>query len=213
MADGLRVRVRDPIRKERIFISAVELIAQRGYQSVNLEDIGSAAGIVGSGIYRHFESKIAILVELFERVVDRLIGDAERSLQDCGDPPCTLRRLVTDQIVFTVTERSLCQVYVSEAHNLPEADARRLRWKQRHYIDLWHDVLMALRPDLSPGAAQSIVYAAIGSIHSVLRYEPLLEGDALIAQLLDIAMGVLGVPLADTHPSPRVVAVAKDADQ
>ena len=62
--------VRDPDRRERILRAAAELIAQRGYLGVNLADIGTAAGIVGSGIYRHFDSKAAILVEMFDRVVD-----------------------------------------------------------------------------------------------------------------------------------------------
>jgi AcrR family transcriptional regulator len=45
------------VRKERILAEAATLIARRGYLGVNLADIGGAAGIVGSGIYRHFDRR------------------------------------------------------------------------------------------------------------------------------------------------------------
>ena len=47
-------RRRDPDRQERILAAAAELAAGRGYHAVGLADIGAQAGIVGSGIYRHF---------------------------------------------------------------------------------------------------------------------------------------------------------------
>jgi AcrR family transcriptional regulator len=80
-SSGRRGAVRDPDRRERILDAAADLMARNGYQGVNMTDIGSAAGIVGSGIYRHFDSKNAILVELLDRVVDRLLADAEATLR------------------------------------------------------------------------------------------------------------------------------------
>ena len=56
-----------PHRKEKILDAAAGLLADNGYHSVSMAEIGERAGIVGSGIYRHFESKAAILVELFDR--------------------------------------------------------------------------------------------------------------------------------------------------
>jgi AcrR family transcriptional regulator len=65
-------RVRDPERREKILRAAAELFAGRGYHAVSLADIGAAAGIVGSGVYRHFASKAAILVALFDEFTGRL---------------------------------------------------------------------------------------------------------------------------------------------
>lgn len=185
-------RIRDPERKERILDAAVELIAQHGYLGVNLTDIGAAAGIVGSGIYRHFSSKSAILVEMFDRVVDRLIVDAESALRASDDPRATLTSLVEGQVRFTLTERRLCQVYLQESRNLPEQDLRRLRWKQRHYVDLWQDVLIAVQPDLGPMQAKIQVHAAISAIHSCLRYHIEIESSELAVLLVATAERALG---------------------
>jgi AcrR family transcriptional regulator len=197
--------VRDPDRRERILSAAAELIAQRGYLGVNLTDIGTAAGIVGSGIYRHFDSKAAILVAMFDRVVDRLIADAEALLrrfdQPGGpdDPAGTLAALVRDQVRFTITERKLCQVYLEESRNLPAGDLRRLRWKQRHYIDLWVDVLGAVRPELTVAQRQVVVHAAIAGIQSVLRHHSQLPEPELAALLASIARGALGLAPEPGH--------------
>jgi AcrR family transcriptional regulator len=185
--------VRDPDRRERIVDAAAQLMARRGYQGVNLTDIGAAAGIVGSGVYRHFDSKIAILVELLDRVVDRLLADADAILRTEADPRATLAALVAGQVRFTIDERTLCQVYLQEARNLPDADLRRLRWKQRHYVDLWIDVLGAVRPELSTQRAQVLVHAAISSIHSILRHRSGLDAAEAASILQDTAVGILGI--------------------
>jgi AcrR family transcriptional regulator len=192
VATGER-RIRDPERKERILGAAATLIARHGYLGVNLADIGSASGIVGSGVYRHFDSKVAILVALFDRVVDRLIVDAEASLRTSGSAEETLAALVRGQVRFTITERALCQVYLQESRNLPEQDNRRLRWKQRHYIDLWQEVLMTARGDLTPAQVQVLVHAAISAVHSWLRYRSHLQEEELAEFLEQVACSMMGI--------------------
>lgn len=188
-----RVAVRDPDRRERILDAAAELMAGHGYQGVNMSDIGAAAGIVGSGIYRHFDSKNAILVELLDRVVDRLLADAEATLRADSGPGETLAALVAGQVRFTLDERTLCQVYLQEARGLPDGDLRRLRWKQRHYVDLWFDVLAALRPELTARHAQILVHAAISSIHSILRHRGGADAPDVAEILRATALRVLGI--------------------
>jgi len=73
-------RTRDPARKERILLAAADLIALKGYHTVSIMDLGAAAGITGSAIYRHFGSKSAVLVELFDRVIDALLRDAQETV-------------------------------------------------------------------------------------------------------------------------------------
>jgi AcrR family transcriptional regulator len=193
--------VRDPARKARILDAAAVLIAQHGFLGVNLADIGTAAGIVGSGIYRHFDNKAAILVGLFDRVVDRLNTDAEAALQGCDDPVETLGALVRGQVRFTIDERQLCRVYLQESRNLPEGDQRRLRWKQRHYIDLWQDVLGAIQPDLSQPERQVLVHATISGMHSVLRFHSPLGEDELAAVMESVARHTLGLDILAARPA------------
>jgi AcrR family transcriptional regulator len=207
-------RSRDPERRERILAAAADLIAKRGYLGVSLGDIGAAAGIVGSGVYRHFDGKMAILVELFDRVVDRLITDAEVMLRESGQPEMTLASLVRGHVSFTLGERSLCEVYLQEARNLPDADTRRLRWKQRHYVDLWQDLLRSVHPQITSGEAQVRVHAAIAVIHSCLRYHAHVDEEALAGMLEASACQVLQITaLGALHPAPIPLRDATTAEE
>jgi AcrR family transcriptional regulator len=207
------MRSRDPERRERILGAAADLIARHGYLGVSLADIGAAAGIVGSGIYRHFGGgKVAILVELFDRVVDRLIADAEVMLREGDTAELTLVSLVRGQVEFTLTERTLCEVYLQESRNLPEADLRRLKWKQRHYVALWQDLLRSVHTELTSGEVQVRVHGAINAIHSCLRYHAHVDDAALAAMLEASACRVLEITaLGALRPAPLALSEAPEA--
>lgn len=191
MSEG-SVRIRDPARKERILAAAAELVARKGYHSVSMADIGAAAGIVGSGIYRHFESKSAMLVALFDRVIDGLLREEQRTVHEVLDLKQAFNELIAGQVEFVVSDRELAQVYHHEIHNLPDEDSRRLRRKQRLYLEEWVHLLTELRTDLSDIEARATVHAAIGAIQSVLFHDPGLSGHRQRALLTDAAKAVLG---------------------
>jgi AcrR family transcriptional regulator len=157
-----------------------------------MADIGSAAGVTGSAIYRHFDSKSAVLVALFDRVIDRLRRNQRRILRETGDPATALARLVEVQVEFVVANRELARVYIREISNLPEADRRRLRRKQRLYVEEWVALLL-VQSEMSDEAARAIVHAAIGAIQSALLYSSGLPESELRQVLGRAAMTVLAL--------------------
>ncbi len=188
------VRVRDPDRREKILRAAAELFARRGYHAVSMSDIGAVAGIVGSGVYRHFGSKAAILAALLDQVMDRLLAQAARILAAPGDGAGQLAALVADQVLFAVDERYLVRLYQREVHTLPEADRLRLRRRQRHYLEEWVHLLAELRPELADGEARAVVHAAIGAIQSAATYNSGLPRDQQVDLLNRAAQACLALP-------------------
>jgi AcrR family transcriptional regulator len=184
-------RTRDPARKERILAAAADLVARNGYHSVSMAEIGGAAGITGSGIYRHFESKSAVLVALFDRVIDALLADGQEIVHHATDLRDALVRLIAGQVEFVVADRNLAQVYHNEIHNLPDDDRRRLRRKQRMYVEEWVHVLGELRPELTDAESRALVHMAIGAIQSPLFYQSGLAEDSLRELLAASARAVL----------------------
>ncbi|GAA4725986.1 TetR/AcrR family transcriptional regulator [Nocardioides endophyticus] len=183
-------RTRDPARKEKILDAAAGLLADSGYHSVSMAEIGERAGIVGSGIYRHFESKAAILVELFEQVIDDLLAQARSAVEGTDDLQQALDQLVQGQIEFVVFKRHLAQIYYSELSNLPRDDQVRLRRKQRLYLEEWVHVLGELE-GLSEPVTRTRVYVAIGAIQAVLFHQVVLSGDELVEILTRSAQSIL----------------------
>lgn len=193
-------RTRDPERKERILAAAAELVARDGYHAVSMADIGSAAGITGSGIYRHFASKSALLVALFDRAIDSLLDEERKVVQDTSDLRTALWRLVADQVDFVVTDRELAQVYHREINNLPGEDRRRIRRKQRLYLEEWVHLLTELRAGLTDTEARITVHAAIGAIQSTLLHNSGRADDHLRQLLAGAAWAVLAIHGRDGAP-------------
>jgi AcrR family transcriptional regulator len=187
-----RQRVRDPGRKQRILAAAAELGARRGFHAISMSDIGAEAGIVGSGIYRHFGSKAAILAALLDQVMDRIADGAAGVLAAGGSDAFVLSELVRDHIATALEDREVLAVYHREIHTLPEEARRRLRRRQRHFIEEWVHLLAPLRPDLTDGELRLAVHAAIGAIQSTLFFRSGLPGDRLAARLEEMAHGCLG---------------------
>jgi AcrR family transcriptional regulator len=187
-------RTRDPARKQRILSAAAGLVARRGYHAVGMADIGAAAGVTGPAVYRHFESKSAVLVALFDRVIDSLLDNASRIVDETDDVSVALSLLVRDQVTFAIDDREVLQVYMKEINNLPEEDRRRLRRKQRVYLEEWVHVLGELRPELGDAEVRALVHAAVGVIQSVLNYQSGLPGERLEELVTGAAHAALGVP-------------------
>jgi AcrR family transcriptional regulator len=156
-----------------------------------MSEIGAEAGVTGAAIYRHFDSKSAVLVALFDQVIDRLLAQAQEIARADADPADALSRLIAGQVEFVVAERELAQVYYHEIHNLPEADRRRLRRKQRLYLEEWVHLLTELREDLPDTEARGVVHAAIGAIQSALFHNSGLPDDRLRRLLAASAEAVL----------------------
>lgn len=190
MPDG-SPRVRDPARKEKILAAAAALIARNGYHSVSMADIGREAGITGSGIYRHFDSKAAILVALLDQVIDDLLTDEQRVVESQPDLTKALHLLIEGQVEFVVGNRAIAQVYHNEIANLPAEDRSRLRRKQRLYVEDWVHVVRELRPELDDVYARTLVHAAITGIQSSLFHNAGLPEDRLRALLADVARVVI----------------------
>ena len=186
-------RTRDPARKEKILRAAADLVARNGFHSVSMSDIGSEAGITGSGIYRHFDGKSSILVALFDRAMDDLRRQEREILDHATDLGRALTELIEGQVEFAVGSRQLAQVYYNEIRNLPDEDQVRLRRKQRLYLEEWVHIVRELHPDLDDAEARAIVHAAIGAIQSTLFHNVGLPADRLRAVLTRAARSVLSL--------------------
>ncbi|MDW5611865.1 MULTISPECIES: TetR/AcrR family transcriptional regulator [Mycobacteriaceae] len=173
--------------------AAADLVARKGFHAVSIAEIGAAAGITGSGVYRHFDSKSAVLVALFDRVIDELLRDEQEILNATDDLGQALDLLIAGQVEFVVADRELAQVYYNEINNLPEEDSRRLRRKQRLYLEEWVHLVNELRVDLTDAEARTVVHAVIGAIQSPLFHNTGLPEDRLRVLLTDAARAVLGL--------------------
>lgn len=202
-------------RRQRLLDATAELVAARGFHSVGIAEIGAAAGVTGSAIYRHFDNKQEMLVAVFDRVLDDLLRGARVAVDDAPDTDAgtstststgtrhdtALAQLVRAHIAFALRNRPVISVYGQEEINLPSDDRRRLRRKQRVYVQVWVDTLAAIRPDLGEPELIAAVSAAIGLLNSVAAFDVRLGDGDLGALVGDMALHALR---DGARPAPHV---------
>jgi AcrR family transcriptional regulator len=184
-------RTRDPARRERILLAAAKVVAGHGYAAANLTDIGAAAGIGGTGIYRHFRNKAALAAALLDRLLDQLVSHATAITAENPDPERALDALVLDHLQTAINDRELFQIYLRESAILPPDDLRRIRRKMRRYVDEWVSVMSQLYPGASDAELRTTIQAAIGALQSMLNFDARLPRERLCEILVAAAHAVL----------------------
>jgi AcrR family transcriptional regulator len=175
-----------PSRREAILAAALALFRQRTFHAVGIDEIGTAAGISGPGVYRHFPSKDSLLVALFDRISEQMLEGARAVAAEQGEPDETLRRLVDLHVGYASEERALLSVWYQDWRSLPAPDRQRVSRRQVEYMSEWTRALAEIRPDLSPKGAETVAYAAVNTINSVAFHDaglPRAQLDPLLARL------------------------------
>lgn len=152
-------------RREQLLEAAAQLFSQRGFHAVGIDDIGSAAGISGPGVYRHFPSKQALLEALVDRAMTRMLDGAERITASQDDPYAALEALVDLHVAFAVSERALIGVWVREARALSDEVRRSLRRRMRDYEQPWLRVLGQLREDLDAAGVAVVTGSTLAMLN------------------------------------------------
>ena len=153
-------------RRSQLLAVAEQLIAERGFLAVRLEDIGAAAGISGPAIYRHFTGKEALLVELLVGISTRLLAGAQAVLARDPDPAAALDGLIEFHLDFALSEPNLIRIQDRDLANLPGTAQRQVRRAQRRYVETWVGALRSLDPTLGEDQARVTAHAAFGLLNS-----------------------------------------------
>lgn len=156
-------------RRDEILDAAADLFAQRGYAGVGVDDIGAAVGITGPSVYRHFSSKLAILVGIGRRSAMRLEAGAMAAYATTSDP-AKLLALLVDSYVDTISSSPDLSVGFNSSTVLAgQAGAVDLLDVQRRYVSHWVDLMVQAHPDLTREQATVAVHAALSIVNDAIR--------------------------------------------
>ncbi|MGU3501037.1 SACE_7040 family transcriptional regulator [Mycobacterium sp. C31M] len=164
-AESARSRAKSD-RRTQLIAAAERLVAEHGYLSVRLEDIGAAVGISGPAIYRHFPNKEALLVELLVGISTRLLDGAHAVLAQTPHADAALDGLIEFHLDFALGESNLIRIQDRDLSHLPAAAKRQVRKAQRQYVEIWVDVLRRIDPALDEADARVQAHAAFGLLNS-----------------------------------------------
>ncbi len=194
-ADGRRTD-RGQARREAILQAAGKLFAERGYAAVGMNDIGAAAGVTGPAVYRHFDSKSALVTAAIEQIIT-LIEQAAEAVS--SGPPAQYQTTPSQMLAGHIQayaavvagQRSIMAVFVREVHHLPPEYGGKLRERQRALVATWTDMTKAVHPDWPDEHARVSVHACFGLLNTVGTFTSRLSDDELAQVLGDLAASAL----------------------
>ncbi|QKJ19565.1 TetR/AcrR family transcriptional regulator [Microbacterium hominis] len=153
-------------RHAAILREAARLFAERGFSGVSLEDLGSAVGVSGPALYRHFANKQALLSSLLIEVSRRLRDGGREVASSSPDALSRLRALVDFHVDFALHQADVIRVQDRDLASLASDSAHEVRRLQREYVEVWIGVLADLHPDRTAGDLRVRAHACFGLINS-----------------------------------------------
>ncbi len=167
MSTGITSQFTDRRRnntRQRILESASALFAERGYTATSIADIEAAALLTpgSGGLYRHFQSKEALLLAVVSGYKERLsLVRATLALDIAETPERELQQIVTALGIFLSGEGAVIRIG-AEFSQLPDAPRKIIgaAWDEAHgiFADLFR------RHGFSPPEAAALGISALGSL-------------------------------------------------
>jgi AcrR family transcriptional regulator len=177
-------------RRDQIVDTAAELFAARGFHGVSVGEIGRACGISGPALYKHFDSKDAVLAAMLVGISERLLDEGRTRVARAPDARAAVEALIEWHIDFALRHRALIVVQDRDWQSLPPEARERVRLLQREYVDVWAEQLRRLHRGLHTDRARAMAHAAFGLINST-PHSSVIPDDAMRGVLHRMALGAL----------------------
>ena len=159
VADGPR-SLKDRQREERerlILEAAEELLAEKGYHEMSIDEIAARVGVSKGTVYLHFPSKEELVLAQLERGMRRFIQSADVVLTSAASPSEKLRSLI--ELIYGQTFRERSQFFTSIQEN---AELRnRLMDRKREFHEQWEALSQRVTQAFDDGKAQGEFDATI----------------------------------------------------
>ena len=179
-------------RRATLLAEAARLFARKGFDGVSLEDLGSAAGVSGPAVYRHFPSKQAVLAALLVGASERLVEGGQSVVASVPDDATALRSLIRFHVTFALADPDVIRVQDRDLDTLAEGDRRAVRALQRSYVEMWVATLVRLSPAADPAELRIRAHATFGLINSTPHSARSLPQARVGALLEEMALASLG---------------------
>ena len=197
-ADSAPVR-RSPVER-RILDAALRLFAERGFDGTSVQGIVEAAEVTKGALYHYFDSKDALLYEIYHSLIARQLADLDAVLAEGLPPREAVRRVLTGLILSTAEHIDEAKVFGREMHRLDDARMHAVRADRRRYHNTFRSLVEQGKRDGSfttPTPADTVTIVALGMVNQLPRWYrtdgPKPAAD-LAAEVADFILAAL-----DTH--------------
>ncbi len=182
--------------------AAIQLLAERSYQGMNLRLLASKLGLHAGSLYNYIESKQQLLFWLMKDTTEKLLHGFEQTIAEIRDPSEQMRKFVAYHVAHHIANRKESSVLMTEMHYLTPRNYRAVKQLQRQYTD---EVQAIVERGVAVGEftitdARIATFVLLQMLTSVAQwYSPRgrLTVDELVGVYSDLAFAMLGAKGAD----------------
>lgn len=164
-------------RRREILEEARQIVAAHGMHGLTTRTLARATGVTEGALYRHFESKVDILLGLIDDIEETLFRTLEEAKGESGSVLERLERLLRVHLSYSERRRGVAFVVISEV--LLNGD-RRLRQRMRRVIDRYLGLVQGLleegvvegqvKPNIDPTAAALAFFGLVQATITLWRF-------------------------------------------
>ena len=183
-------------QREHILTQAAELFARAGYAATSMNEGAQACGLSKPALYHYFKDKNALLLEICEAHITRLIAlvDEVDQLALAAEP--RLRALVerfVQEYAHAVNEH---RVLTEDVRFLNEADQQRILNGERQVVNSVAQAVQELRPqadhDGLTKALTMLLFGMMNWMFTWLKPDGVLSYASMAPVVADLFLGGLG---------------------
>jgi len=189
-------------RREQLVGASALAFRRHGYAGVSIDDIGRDVGLVGPGLYRHFDTKADILIACATRFSEWRALETLRALEREPRDDRVIHRLIENYVGLAAAYPEFVALSLTERLFLPPEVRERLQRAESEVLAEWQRWLLEALPDLESSQAAVRVHVARAVIDDLVRTRHLRIRPSFEADLRTMALATLGLePVASAHPA------------
>jgi len=149
----------DPPARREILLAAMKLFTERGLSRTTIRDIADESGFTNPALYRHFKSKEALALYIFETSYTRILQNLDQALALAPDGPEKLAAYVRRSVELFAEHPESFLFINDQLRELWPHVPKRMR--NRTLVTQAYELVSAVSGDTSPSQRADLAVAAL----------------------------------------------------
>ncbi|HEV7976348.1 TetR/AcrR family transcriptional regulator [Amycolatopsis sp.] len=162
--------------RDRLVQVAARLFAEKGFEATTVRQIVETAGVTKGGLYHYFDSKDALLYEIYSRML-RMQASRMETIADSGLAlPQRIHAIIADVVATSIANLDDAVVFFQSMHLLEAEKQADVRAERRRYHERFRSLVEEGQRDgvfRADVPADIVVNYHFGAIHRLgMWYHP-----------------------------------------
>ena len=168
-------------KKNQILQGALAIFLQQGYEGTSMDRVAAEAGVSKITIYKHFQDKEGLFVELIKQVTAQRFEVVFGSLCLEDEPAVVLRRVATKLLIMVADDEeyiAFLRLIIGESGRFPALAKLFVEALPKKVWRVLGEYLEA-HPKLNYESSEAIARIFMGSLISYVLTQKLMHGEAI----------------------------------